>query len=213
MIIYSPLDGDALTTSITSRPKCCFLMTPLGKHVPDEIKVIVNAVSCSCANFDYEVIDARARVTGRDFLIKIWQLIASTPLCVGICHEEIPFSTQANIYYEFGVAQAFGKETLLVKSPNAKVPSDLIRTEYVEFDAEFGKKFELYLESLLKQAYHYEEVAEYLDRNPILAIDYLKRAFLITGDERLREKAQALLRGAGLETRARNSVEQLAAAF
>ena len=145
-------------------------------------------------------------VTGRDFKLKIWQLIASTPLCVGICHEEIPFSTQANIYYELGVAQALGKETLLVKSPNAKVPSDLVRTEYVEFNAEFGANFRLYLESLQEQADHYELVAGQLDRNPILAIDYLKRAFLITGDERLRGEAQALLHEAGLETRARNSV-------
>lgn len=213
MIIYSPLDGDALTTSIPSRSRCCFLMTPLGRHVPDEIEAIGQAVSDSCANFGYEVIDARARVTGRDFLMKIWQLIASTPLCVGICHEEIPFSTQANIYYELGVAQALGKETLLVKSPRARVPSDLVRTEYVEFNGQFGANFGLYLESLREQADHYEVVADQLDRNPILAIDYLKRAFLITGEERLRGKAQALLGAAGLEMRARNSVEQLAADF
>ena len=213
MIIYSPLDGDALTTSIPSRSRCCFLMTPLGRHVPDEIEAIGQAVSDSCANFDYEVIDARARVTGRDFLMKIWQLIASTPLCVGICHEEIPFSTQANIYYELGVAQALGKETLLVKSPKASVPSDLVRTEYVEFNGQFGANFGLYLESLREQADHYEVVADQLDRNPILAIDYLKRAFLITGEERLRGKAQELLGAAGLERRARNSVEQLAADF
>ena len=213
MIIYSPLDGDALTTSIPSRSRCCFLMTPLGRHVPDEIEAIGQAVSDSCANFDYEVIDVRARVTGRDFLMKIWQLIASTPLCVGICHEEIPFSTQANIYYELGVAQALGKETLLVKSPKASVPSDLVRTEYVEFNGQFGANFGLYLESLREQADHYEVVADQLDRNPILAIDYLKRAFLITGEERLRGKAQELLGAAGLEMRARNSVEQLAADF
>ncbi len=145
--------------------------------------------------------------------MKIWQLIASTPLCVGICHEEIPFSTQANIYYELGVAQALVKETLLVKSPKASVPSDLVRTEYVEFNGQFGANFELYLESLREQADHYEVVADQLDRNPILAIDYLKRAFLITGEERLRGKAQELLGAAGLEMRARNSVEQLAADF
>lgn len=213
MIIYSPLDGDALTTSIPSRSRCCFLMTPLGKHVPDEIEAIGRAVSDSCANFNYGVINARARVTGRDFLMKIWQLIASTPLCVGICHEEIPFSTQANIYYELGVAQALGKETLLVKSPGTRVPSDLVRTEYVEFNGEFEANFRLYLESLQEQADHYELVADQLDRNPILAIDYLKRAFLITGDDRLRTKAQVLVQEAGLETRARNSVELLAAAF
>ena len=63
-----------------------------------------SAVEQCCELCDYSVIDARARVTGRDFLLKIWKLIASAPLSVGILHEDIPESTQANIFYEIGVA-------------------------------------------------------------------------------------------------------------
>ena len=118
-----------------------------------------------------------------------------------------------NIYYELGVAQALGKETLLVKSPDAEVPSDFIRTEYVEFDNEFDANFTMYLESLWAQADHYETVADQLDRNPVLALDYLKRAFLISGDERLREKARIVRDEAGLDGRAGTSVELLAASF
>jgi len=140
-------------------------------------------------------------------------LIVASPLSIGICHEEIPESTQANIYYEIGVAQALGKETLLIKSPGAKVPSDFIRTEHVEFNKDFRVNFTAYMNSLPEQAEHYELVADQLDRNPILAIDYLKRAFLISGENRLREKAKLLLSEAGLNDRAKNSVEQLAAAF
>lgn len=213
MIIYSPLDGDALTSAIPSNPRHCFLMTRLGGRIPEGIQSIHDAVTRLCSNVDYNVIDARDRVTGRDFLMKIWRLIASTPLSVGICHEDIPTATQMNIYYELGVAQALGKETLVVKSPGAEVPSDLVRTEYVEFDNEFDTKFAMYLESLWEQADHYELVAEQLDRDPVLALDYLKRAFLISGDERLREKAQVVKGDAGLDERARNSVELLAASF
>lgn len=213
MIIYSPLDGDALTRSIPSNPRHCFLMTRLGDPVPAAIEEIRLAVSDLCRNANYTVIDARSRVTGRDFLMKIWRLIASAPLSIGICHEAIPAATQANIYYELGVAQALGKETLLIKSPNVAVPSDFIRTEYVEFNADFWGSFSTYLDSLQDWAEHYELVADQLDRNPILAIDYLKRAFLISGEERLRDKAQALLDEAGLDDRARNSVELLAATF
>ena len=213
MIIYSPLDGDALTTSIPSNPRHCFLMTRLGDPVPAAIEEIRLTVSDLCSSANYTVIDARSRVTGRDLLMKIWRLIASAPLSIGICHEDIPATTQANIYYELGVAQALGKETLLIKSPNVAVPSDFIRTEDVEFNADFRGNFSRYLDSLQDWAEHYELVADQLDRNPILAIDYLKRAFLISGDERLREKAQSLLREAGLDDRARNSVELLAAAF
>lgn len=213
MIIYSPLDGDALTSSIPSNPRHCFLMTRLGHPVPAAIEEIRLAVSDLCRNANYTVIDARSRVTGRDFLMKIWRLIASAPLSIGICHEDIPAATQANIYYELGVAQALGKETLLIRSPNVAVPGDFIRTEHVEFNADFRSNFSRYLDSLQDWAEHYELVADQLDRNPILAIDYLKRAFLISGEERLRDKAQALLDEAGLDDRARNSVELLAAAF
>ncbi len=188
-------------------------MTRLGRPVLQPVANIRDAVTELCGQFDFQVIDATPRVTGRDFLLKIWKLIASAPLSIGVCHEEISESTQANIYYEIGVAQALGKETLLIKSPGTKVPSDFIRTEYVEFNGDFRCNFGAYLESLPEQADHYEVVAAQLERNPILAIDYLKRAFLISGDERLREKAQELINEAALEDRAKNSVEILAAAF
>ena len=213
MIIYSPLDGDALTSSVPSNPRHCFLMTRLGKPVPEEVREMRRSVTELCRASGYNVIDASARVTGRDFLLKIWRLVASAPLAVGICHEAIPLKSQANIYYELGVAQALGKETILVKSKGADIPSDFIRTEYVEFNDVFVDNFSKYLHSLDEQAEHYELVADQLDRNPILAIDYLKRAFLITGDQRLRQKARQFLEEAGVEARAKNSVEQLAASF
>lgn len=213
MIIYNPLDGDALTSSITSNPRHCFLMTRLGRPVSEPIEDIRNAVTEACENFDYQVIDASSRVTGRDFLLKIWKLIVSAPLSIGICHEDIPQSTQANIYYELGVAQALGKETLLIKSPLANVPSDFVRTEYIEFNEDFEENFNSYLTSLSEQADHYELVADQLERNPILAIDYLKRAFLLSGEQHLRKKAENLINEAGLGDRAKNSVELLAAAF
>ena len=213
MIIYNPLDGDAFTSSITSNPKHCFLMTRLGQPIPEPVVEIRNAVTEICHSVGYQVIDASSRVTGRDFLLKIWKLIASAPLSVGICHEDIPQSTQANIYYEMGVAQAMGKETLIIKSPNVKVPSDFVRSEYVEFDSEFREKFRSFLDGLQDIATHYEPVADQLDRNPILAIDYLKRAFLISGDQQLIKKAQSLIQEAGLGDRAKNSVELLAAEF
>lgn len=171
------------------------------------------AVKKCCRAAGLSVIDANSTVSGRDFLLKIWKLIASTPLSVGIVHEDIPASTQANIFYELGVAQALGKETVIVKSEKAEVPSDFIRTEHIVFDKGFEKTFAKYLGGLLEQADHYELIAEQLDRNPILAIDYLKRAYLITGDTRLKKKAGVFLKEAEVEKRAKNSVELLAAAF
>lgn len=213
MIIYSPVDGDAITSSIPSNPKKCFLMTRLSKPKPIEVTSMDQAVKKCCRAAGFTVIDANSRVTGRDFLLKIWRLLASTPLAVGIVHEDIAPTTQANIFYELGVAQALGKETVIVKSEKSQLPSDFVRTEYIIFNNRFDKEFGKFLKGLLEQAAHYEVIADQLERNPILAIDYLKRAYLITGNSKLKAKAKKLLREAGVESRAKNSVEQLAATF
>ena len=215
MILYNPLDGIAYTTPTKSRPKHCFLMTSLGHPVHESVTGVREAITSTCKEFGYKVIDATSRPTGKDFLQKIWELIASVPLCIGMCHEDIAESTQGNIYYEFGLAQGMGKETLLVKSPSPSVvmPSDFVRTEYVRVDENFEKTLAAYMGSLFEQGSHYELVADQLDSNPILAVDYLRRAFLISGERRLRKKAKSIVANAGLHGRAKNSVEILAASF
>ena len=106
-----------------------------------------------------------------------------------------------------------GKETVIVKSPNSDIPSDFVRSEYVLFDDHFATNFSRYLEGLADLANHYEVIAAQLDRNPVLALDYLKRAYLITGDARLRVKATDVSDNADFGDRAKNSVEILAREF
>jgi hypothetical protein len=188
-------------------------MTRLGKPKTPAVKEMDKAVKECCRAFGFSVIDANSRVSGRDFLLKIWKLVASTPLSVGIVHEDIPPSTQANIFYELGVAQALGKETVIVKSKNVEIPSDLVRTEYIVFDRRFKREFGKYLRGLNEQAVHYETVADQLEKDPILSIFYLKRAYLITGNKALKAKARKLLQEAEVKARAKNSVELLALSF
>ena len=109
MIFYSPLDGDAVTNSIKSRPRQCFLITRLGIPRPKSVDDIRKTVIRCCKKVNYSVTDAYARLTGRDFLLKIWQLIAATPLSVAVIDDAVSDSTKANIFYELGVAQALGK--------------------------------------------------------------------------------------------------------
>ena len=171
------------------------------------------AVRKGCKPFGYKVIDAQSAGTGRDFLVKIWHLIASAPLSIGILHEAIPHKSQENIFYEIGVAQALGKETVIIKSPTVKIPSDFVRSEYLDFDKKFPTRFNAYIKSIHAQANLYEKLSDQLDTNPILALDYLKRAYLIKGDKKLRNKVKNIVDGAGLEKRAANSVELIAASF
>jgi hypothetical protein len=213
MIIYSPTDGDALMSTVKSMPQHCFLITKLGGEIPPELKRMRTEIARLCHEAQIKTIDATHHVTGRDVLIKIWRLIAATPISIAVCHESFPPGTLANIYYEIGVAQAMGKETLIVKSPGFTVASDLVRTEYIEFNDDFIGNFSKFLADLSERADHYEMMAEQLERNPILSLDYLKRAFLISGNTALRRRAKSLLAEVKKTDRAKNSVEVLAASF
>lgn len=102
---------------------------------------------------------------------------------------------------------------MIIKTPRTRVPSDLVRTEYIVFDNQFENSFSKYLDSFFSQAGHYETVADQLEKNPLLAIDYLRRAYLISGDASLREKARNEFSTAGIKERAKNSVETLLANF
>ncbi len=109
--------------------------------------------------------------------------------------------------------QAYGKETVVVKSPRAQVPSDFVRTEYLEYSAGFPDKLNRFMESVYERASYFAQMADLLENNPLLSIDYLRRAYLICGDEELKGRAAEIIGAAGLDSRVRNSVELLAATF
>lgn len=214
MILYDPLGGLVVDGAILSKPRHCFLMTRLGKPVSTKIKSINRRITEQCSFQKYAVIDASTMVTGRDFLSKIWKSIAAVPLAVAVLHEDMPEETRQNIFYELGVAQAMGKETVVVKSPNVKIPSDFVRTEYISYDKNFNKHFDIYLRHLINEiAPSYELIGDQLEKNPVLSLDYYRRSYLITGEENLRSKAKELINSNGFGIRSKNSVEASLANF
>jgi len=167
-------------------------MTKLGLPIPEEISRIRRALERQLRAKRIEPVDAESTVTGRDFLLKIWDLIVGCPLGISIVSADLPPSTVANIFYEIGLLQALGKETLVIKTQGAAVPSDFVRTEYIEYDQRrFAAKVRRYLDQLFEQADHYATMAANLDTSPALSIDYLKRAYLITGDKQIRSRLDA----------------------
>jgi hypothetical protein len=209
MIYYRPTDGDPHSVPIGYRPKTCFLMTQLGDPVPGEVTTIRKALQTSFEAVDFECIDAESFVTGRDFLLKIWELIVSVPVGVAIIHQDMKPTTIANIFYEMGLMQAYGKETLVVKTRDATVPSDFIRTEYIEHVDGFSKKIGRFVDSLAHRAEYYLLMADQVENNPLLALDFMRRSFLLTGEAALRARAQKLFESAALGDRAKSSVEML----
>ena len=213
MILYDPLSGDACTTPVALRPRTCFLMTKLGKNVPPVVDEIRERIAAITAERNINIIDANSITTGKDFLLKIWRLIVSVPVGIAIIYKSMPKTTMSNVFYEVGLMQALGKETLIVKEPSTEVPSDFVRTEYISFDKSFDLKLKAFLDSLKERADYFGTVAEQLERNPLLSIDYYRRAYLLTGDEKRRKNAAEVLTNAGLDGRSKNSVELLLASF
>ena len=119
----------------------------------------------------------------------------------------------ANVFYEIGLMQALGKDTLIIREPRATLPSDLVRTEYVLYDSRFDDRIRVFLRRCLSSAEFFATVAEQMERNPLLAIDYYRRAFLLTGDEEYCMRTDELLKSREIGKRAKNSVEYLAAGF
>lgn len=213
MIFYRPTDGDPHTGRIEYRPRYCFLMTKLGKPIPTKINEIRNRLREFLSNHNIKIIDANDVITGKDFLLKIWHIILSVPLGIAIITKDIPQQTLANIFYEIGLMQAYGKETIVIKTQDVKIPSDFIRTEYIEFNKDFDEKIGKFFQTFFNLADYYKECADQLENNPLLAIDYLKRAYLISGEESYKKSAWKIFQEASIEGRAKNSVEMLLVDF
>lgn len=213
MIVYRLTDGDAHTVPIATRCRTCFLMTHLGESVPEEVVAIRDRVERVFRAGGFDVIDANSITTGRDFLHKIWEIIVSVPVGVAIIPRKMRPTTLANVFYEVGVMQALGKETLVVKAPGAKVPSDFVRTEYVTANASLEMKLTAFIKSLQAQEAHYGRVGGLVENNPLLALDYFRRAYLLSGDAEWQEQAVTLVQATDLSERATDSVEMLLASF
>lgn len=190
MIRYNPTSGEVFLSSINYRPRHCFLVSKLGEPLPDDIKRMRRTFEKYAKNNDITVIDANSITTGKDFLIKICDLIASVPLGVAIISDQLSIPTMCNIYYEIGLLEALGKETLVIKSKNCPIPSDFVRTEYIEYGYNAGAKIKGFLSTFFKQADYYAKMADGFEQKPSLAIDYLRRSYLITGKEVYREEAK-----------------------
>jgi len=213
MIRYSPIDSDPSTKPVSYLPKTCFVMA----QIRPPISGIQSEIRLQLSNFlkakGFHEIDSGSSVTGRDFLVKIWNIAFQVPIGIAIITRSTPRKTLANIFYEMGLLQAFGKETLVIKTKDAGVPSDFIRTEYVVYDNNLKANLHKYFDFVSSLRDHFDIMAEQLERDPLLAIDYMRRAFLLTGETSYRKKAKQLYNRSRGAKRASNCVENLLTNF
>ncbi len=192
-MIYNPTTGEVAAAVHKYRPRTCFLMTQLGKPIPSIVAKIRSKLSRILDDNNYQIIDAGSKVTGRDFLQKIWGLILSVPIGIAIIDKDMKSTTIQNVFYEIGVMQAFGKETIVIKTTGTEVPSDFLRDEYIEHDRHFNSKIKKFLSECEELVKHYEFMADDLKKNPVLSVDYYRRAYLLSGKTSYRSLARTLI--------------------
>ncbi|WP_423062971.1 hypothetical protein [Candidiatus Paracoxiella cheracis] len=189
LYLYNPVSGDVLTHKPKYRPKTCFIMTKIGPQITKEIKTIRKSLAKHIKDHGFHELDAEKEIHGRDFLQKIWEMILSVPIGIAIISDDLSVNTRANIFYELGLLQAYGKETIIIKTKNANIPSDFIRTEYIEFEnnkyKKFGDDIKKYFRKIEERANYYVDLSKDTRKVRALSQDYLHRAYLITGDEKL----------------------------
>lgn len=181
MIFYNH-DREVITDFISYLPRTCFVMTQLGLPLPSKLKKIRIDLCTELKKRNISELDANSSIKGKDFLSKIWRQVLGVPMGIAIVTEEMKISTISNIFYEVGILNALGKETIVIKSKEFGIPSDFIRTEYIEYDENFKEKINKFLDEIDELAEHYDLMGDSLEANPVLTIDYFKRAYLINGN-------------------------------
>lgn len=209
MIFYNPTDREAYTWGIDYYPRTCFVMTKIGDQVPEEINRIRNRLNRILADKEITPIDANTFIRGSDFKMKIWKMLRGVPLGIAIISRDMDYITFSNIFYEIGLMEAYGKEILVIKTEDIDIPSDFVRDEYIEYPKDFLKSMRKFLKSFSELPEHYAKMAQQLEADPLLAIDYLKRAYLISGDRTYLEKAYEFYQQSPIKDRPKNSVEML----
>ncbi len=194
MIVYSPINGEVLTDAVKFHPRTAFIMTQLGTPLPKELTKIRKGLKKELSKFKFSEVDASSLVTGKDFLDKIWKIILGAPLGIAVLTKDMPEKTIANIYYELGMMDALGKETLIIKSKDYEIPSDFKRTEYLNFDSKFKQSFKKFQSNLDERESHYWLMGEIMQADPVLAIDYIKRAYLLRPLKKYKKEADRLYR-------------------
>lgn len=205
MIFYNH-DREVITDFISFEPRSCFIMTQLGLPLPNEVDQIRLDLVTELTFRKIRELDANSYIKGKDFLNKIWRQVLAVPMGIAIITKDMPISTISNIFYEVGVLNALGKETIVIKSKNFKIPSDFIRTEYIEYDKNFKEKINKFLDQVEELADHYEIMGESFESSPILAIDYYKRAYLITGDSKFFRKTEEIKNNNQFDSQTNHSI-------
>jgi hypothetical protein len=199
-LVFSPLSEDTLlTTPRTLFPKHAFVMRQIGNPpaLDEAMAAMVGEV------FEARGIglkDADASTGAKDFLERILGLIRGTGLTIAIFSEDTRGTAMANIALEMGFASMCGKPLVIVKSKAAAAPSDLTRTDWIEYDPDDEVRFRRKLNQAIDEL---EEVAQFTEllldtamgapsMDCAIAFERAAKGFLLTGEPRFLDAAEQI---------------------
>ena len=162
----------------------------MGGALPTQVVSAKRRIKSALTREKFGLVDAASVTTGRDYLHKLWQVSVSCPVGIALVHEGSRAETLSNIFYELGLMQAYGRETVLIKIGDVALPSDFVRTEYISMDTRFSRAFTEYFKSLASRARYYRQFADQL--RGALAVDYLRRSYLLSGKLAVKRRAKQL---------------------
>lgn len=199
-LVFSPLSDEVIALPPRSLfPRYGFLMRQIGDAPQIDVDM-ATAVSALLEARGYGVKDADASTAGKDYLERILGLIRSTGFTIAVFSHQTRPTALANIMLELGFAAMCGKPLMIVKSKDAPAPSDLKRTDWIDYDFANPGKFERKVGQALDEI---EALAEFEEQLLELAVDApsmdcavaferAQRAFLLTGQSEIVEKAVSI---------------------
>ena len=199
-LIFSPLTEDVLEGPYQPFPKGVFVMLQQGKGISQLEAEMDRVVESVLIQRTFRPIRATSERGQKDYLVKIIQLIRGCGFGTAVFSEYTPASTLANIFFEMALCNLLGKPVIIVKSEEAKSPSDFVRTEWVTYAGNKKKQLRLdysdSVSSVLNLAKYYETLGDLvIDAEDIdleLAFERYRQSFLINGLARVRRKIHDL---------------------
>jgi hypothetical protein len=199
-LVFSPLSDEVIALPPRGLyPRHGFLMRQIGDAPQIDIDM-AKAVSDLLEIRGYSVKDADASTGGKDYLERILGLIRGTGFTIAVFSHQTRPTALANIMLELGFAAMCGKPLMIVKSRDAHAPSDLTRTDWIDYDfadpANFAKKVGQALDEIEALAQFEEQLLDIaLDAQSMdcaVALERAQRAFLLSGQPGLIDKAEAI---------------------
>ncbi len=200
-LIFSPLNESVLGEPPKKLlPKHAFVMRQIGDPPKIDLemsKIIIRVFK----KRGFNAIDATASVGAKDYLERILGLIRGTGFTVAVFSSDTRSNSLANIALELGYAAMCGKPLIITQSKGAHGPSDLKRTDWIEYNPDDREKFQQTLEQALNEIETYLDLESDLLEAALkarnidcaIAFERANKAFLLSGDRRFIEAASSIL--------------------